>query len=51
MAQAVNYESYPQQYGVVIPKGLHYLRAKIPLILEDAEQPLATMDRGFIHRL
>jgi transposase len=39
------------EYGVVIPKGLRYLRAQVPLVLEDAEQPLTAVARGFIHRL
>jgi hypothetical protein len=39
------------EYGVVLPKGLRYLRAQVPLILEDAEQPLTVVARDFIHRL
>jgi transposase len=39
------------EYGVVLPKGLRYLRTQVPLILEDAEQPLTIMARNFIHRL
>ncbi|MES9861931.1 MAG: IS110 family transposase [Candidatus Thiodiazotropha sp. LLP2] len=39
------------EYGVIIPKGLRYLRAQVPLILEDAEQPLTVVARDFINRL
>ena len=39
------------EYGIVLPKGLHYLRAQVTLILEDADQTLTTVARGFIHRL
>jgi transposase len=39
------------EYGVVLPKGLRYLRAQVPLILEDTEQPLTVVARDFIHRL
>jgi transposase len=39
------------EYGIVIPKGLHHLRSQVPLILEDAEQPLTVVARNFIHRL
>lgn len=39
------------EYGIVIPKGLSHLRKQVPLILEDAEQPLTTVARRFIHRL
>jgi transposase len=39
------------EYGIVLPKGLRYLRAQVPLILEDAEQPLTVVARDFIHRL
>ncbi|MES9852276.1 MAG: IS110 family transposase [Candidatus Thiodiazotropha sp. L084R] len=35
----------------VFTKGLRYLRAEVPLILEDAEQPLTVVARGFVHRL
>jgi transposase len=27
------------EYGIVLPKGLRYLRAQVPPILEDAGQP------------
>jgi transposase len=39
------------EYGIVLPKGLRYLRAQVPLILEDAENTLTTVARSFIHRL
>ncbi|MCU7878609.1 MAG: hypothetical protein KZQ84_17765 [Candidatus Thiodiazotropha sp. (ex Lucinoma borealis)] len=39
------------EYGIVLPKGLRYLRAQVPSILEEVEQPLTVVARGFIHRL
>ncbi|MDH5803363.1 MAG: IS110 family transposase [Gammaproteobacteria bacterium] len=39
------------EYGIVLPKGLSHLRKQVPHILEDAQQPLTTVARGFIHRL
>jgi len=39
------------EYGIVLPKGLRYLRTQVPMILEDAEQPLTIVARGFVHRL
>ncbi len=39
------------EYGIVLPKGLRHLRSQVPLILEDAENDLTTVARGFIHRL
>jgi transposase len=39
------------EYGIVIPVGLYQLRNHVPGILEDAEQPLTTTARAFIHRL
>jgi hypothetical protein len=39
------------EYGIVLQKGLRYLRAQVPLILEDAEQLLTVLARGFINRL
>ncbi|MCU7918899.1 MAG: IS110 family transposase [Candidatus Thiodiazotropha sp. (ex Epidulcina cf. delphinae)] len=39
------------EYGIVLPKGIRYLRAQVPDILEDAEQPLTVVARQFTHRL
>ncbi len=39
------------EYGVIIPKGIHYLRSQVPDILEDAEQPLTVVARRFVQRL
>ena len=39
------------EYGIVIPKGIRYLRAQVPLVLEDAEQPLTVVARDFSNRL
>lgn len=39
------------EYGIVLPKGMRYLRAQVPSIVEDVEQPLTVVARGFIRRL
>ena len=41
------------EYGIVLPGGFpgRYLRTQVPMILEDAEQPLTIVARGFVHRL
>lgn len=39
------------EYGIVIPVGRHKLRAQIPQILEDAEQPLTAVARQFVAQL
>ena len=39
------------EYGIVIPKGVRYVRSEVPLIVEDAEQPLTVVARSFINRL
>ena len=39
------------EFGVVIPKGLAYLRKLVPLILEDAENGLPMSYRPTLHRM
>jgi transposase len=39
------------EYGIVLPKGLSHLRKQVPLVLEDADQPLTEVARRFSHRL
>lgn len=39
------------EYSIVFPIGLSHLRKQVPLILEDAEQPLTDVARRFAHRL
>jgi len=39
------------EFGIVIPKGLAYLRQRVPLILEDAENGLPLAYRPTLHRM
>ena len=39
------------EYGVIVPKGITYIRKEIPLILEDAENELTTMFRELLSEL
>jgi len=39
------------EYGLIMPKGISHVRTKIPAILEDAENELTVVARGFIQRL
>ena len=39
------------EFGIVIPKGLVYLRKRVPLILEDAENGLPMSYRPTLHRM
>lgn len=39
------------EFGIVIPKGLAYLRQRVPLILEDAENGLPMAFRPTLHRM
>ena len=39
------------EFGIVIPKGLAYLRKRVPLILEDAENELPMSCRPTLHRM
>jgi transposase len=39
------------EYGIVLTKGLRYLRAQVPLVLVDVEQPLTVVVRNFINHL
>ncbi len=37
--------------GIIMPVGIHKLRAQVPQILEDAEQPLTVVARQFVDQL
>ena len=39
------------EFGIVIPKGFAYLRQRVPLILEDAENGLPMSYRPTLHRM
>ena len=39
------------EFGIVIPKGLAYLRQRVPLALEDAENGLPMAYRPTLHRM
>ena len=39
------------EFGIVIPKGFAYLRQRVPLILEDAENGLPMAYRPTLHRM
>jgi len=39
------------EYGVILPKGISYIRKEIPLILEDAENGLSDLFRELLHEL
>ena len=39
------------EYGVIIPKGISYIRKQIPLILEDAENGLTVLFRELLNGL
>ncbi len=39
------------EFGIVIPKGLAYLRQRVPLALEDAENGLPMACRPTLHRM
>ncbi|MFT6915138.1 MAG: transposase [Motiliproteus sp.] len=39
------------EYGVIIPKGISYIRKHIPMILEDAENDLTALFRGLLSEL
>jgi len=39
------------EYGIIMPVGIHKLRAQVPQILEDAEQPLTVVARQFVDQL
>jgi len=50
-AQANQIRGLLLEYGVVIPKGIGYVRKEIPLILEDAENALSSLFRGILSDL
>jgi len=50
-AQANQIRGLLMEYGVVIPKGISYIRKEIPLILEDAENELTPLFRHLLNEL
>lgn len=50
-AQANQIRGLLMEYGVVIPKGISYIRKTIPLILEDAENELTGLFRHLLNEL
>lgn len=50
-AQANQIREWLLEYGVVIPKGIAYIRARIPEILEDAENGLTPLFRQLLNAL
>ena len=41
----------PTEYGVIIPKGISYIRKHLPMILEDAENDLTVLFRELLSEL
>ncbi len=39
------------EYGVIIPKGIAFMRKQIPLVLEDAENGLTVLFRELLSEL
>jgi len=50
-AQANQIRGLLMEYGVIIPKGISYVRKEIPGILEDASNELTAMFRELLHEL
>lgn len=50
-AQANQIRGLLMEYGIVIPKGISYVRKEIPLILEDAENELTFLFRHLLSEL
>lgn len=50
-AQANQMRGLLAEYGIVIPKGIHSISERMPLILEDAENGLPGMMRNLLARL
>jgi len=50
-AQANQIRGLLLEYGVIIPKGISYVRKEIPLILEDAENSLTSLFRELLSEL
>lgn len=50
-AQANQVRGLLMEYGIVIPKGISYIRKALPSILEDAENLLSALFRELLHEL
>jgi transposase len=50
-AQANQIRGLLMEYGIIIPIGIAYIRATIPLILEDATNPLTSLFRTLLNEL
>ena len=50
-AQANQIRGLLMEYGVIIPKGISFIRRNIPLILEDAENDLTVLFREMLNEL
>jgi transposase len=50
-AQANQVRGLLLEYGIMIPKGISYIRRQIPLILEDADNGLSDLFRGLLNDL
>ncbi len=50
-AQANQIRGLLLEYGIIIPKGISYVRKEIPLILEDAENSLTSLFRELLSEL
>ena len=50
-AQANQVRGLLLEYGIIIPKGISYIRRQIPLILEDADNGLSDLFRGLLNDL
>lgn len=50
-AQANQIRGLLMEYGVIIPKGISFIRKNIPLILEDAENDLTVLFREMLNEL
>lgn len=50
-AQANQIRGLLMEYGVIIPKGISFIRKNIPLILEDAENGLTVLFREMLNEL
>ena len=50
-AQANQIRGLLMEYGIIIPKGISYIRKEIPLILENAENELTMLFRALLNNL
>jgi len=50
-AQANQIRGLLMEYGIIIPRGIPYIRTRIPVILEDATNPLTSLFRTLLNEL